>query len=300
MAVYSAHSMPNPLHTLFRPLHRLIGLPDTEGYQHARRQWMLRRVLDRAQLGTVRTVVEVGCGDGWVASRLAERFERVIGFDINPWRIKAVDHPRILLVAGNADEAPIADGAADLIVSLVVMEHVPDRVETFRRLSRSLGPGGRMLHVVPTSSWKALQWIGFVPDVIRKHTRGVLRALAGERKQKRGKFHEGRETNNPHVSSRQPWWQKLYPRVHGAYDSNLDEFVRWSTSHWIRSAQAAGLRVTQVVPLGVSSPYGFGISRVFGWWSWLGVSTIVGLVMERAATPGAVAATAPAQGSAAA
>jgi SAM-dependent methyltransferase len=250
----------------FYPFYRLTHWPDAKAYQHEQRQWMLKRVLRHAAVSRlpVRRVVEIGCGDGWVCHQLAKHFPHVVGFDINPNRIQPPHTAGVLLVAGSAESPPIAAHCADLIVSIAVLEHVSDRVATLAGLKQLLAPGGRMIHMVPTTNWKWLQWLGFVPDALRKEVRGLSRAMAGVRRIKQPKYYQGRECNNPQFISRRRWYRKFVPRVHGAYDSNLDEFRRWTPHSWRRQAEQAGLIVEQVIALGAASPYGFGLSRPLG------------------------------------
>ena len=262
------------------PLCRLAHLPDGVAYQHATRAWMLDRLLAQVDLDRVRTVVEVGCGDGYVSGRLARRFQRVVGFEINPGRIDRRLQGGAMLVAASAAQPAIAAGAADLVISLLVLEHVPDRVATLCRLRELLGPGGRMIHLVPTAWWKLFQWIGFLPEVVRKQVRGVTRAMAGQRRPRQHKLHPDRQTNNPLRPARRAWYAKLVPRVHGEYRSNLDELLQWRHCAWAPQFRAAGLRVTQVVSMGIGSPYGFGLSRPAGRFAWAGICSTVAYVLE--------------------
>ncbi len=252
--------MPIAAQKLFMPLYRASHWPDGSAYQHGQRRWMLQRVLGCVPVQGVRTVLEVGCGDGWVCNEMGKRFGQVVGFDINPHRIGKAALPNVHLVAGSADHPPIADGSVDLILSLAVLEHLPDRVGTLQQLTKLLSPEGVMVHIVPMSMMKILQWVGHGPDLLRKQVRGATRFLAGQRKGHKGKYYGGMETNNPQRKSRRRWHQKVLPRVHGEYDSNLQEIIENSDGKWRSLFGQAGLGVTRVVPLGVFSPYFFGLS----------------------------------------
>ena len=266
----------------FLPLYRLAHWPPPTDYQHAQRQWMLQRVLQKIPSHNIRTILEVGCGDGWVTQQLVHRFKcNVLGFDYNPNRIKTSNHKQILLVAGDASKPPIANQSVDLIVSLAVLEHLPDRHNVVQQLTKILKPGGKMIHIVPTSTMKILQWAGHVPAAARKQLRGATRFLAGQRhKKKRTKYHDDRETNNPHRRQRRRWHHKWIPRVHGDYDSNLQELLENSNHHWISIFNHAGLRVIHTVPLGAFSPYFFGLSAPAKWAAHLGIASVMGYILE--------------------
>ncbi|MEM8737090.1 MAG: class I SAM-dependent methyltransferase [Planctomycetota bacterium] len=265
---------------LFLPLHRLAHWPDREDYLHAQRQRGLDTLFAALDLASVHTAVELGAGDGYVSRQLADRFTRVIGFDLNPHRIAERTRGNLLLVAGDAERPPLPPGCADLVFSHSVMEHVPDRIRVTRVLRSLLKPGGRMIHVVPTALWKGFQWVGFLPHRVRKEVRGVTRSLAGQREAKPQKFHPGMQTNNPRRATRASWQRHLWPRVHGEYASNLDETIKWRLSHWQREFEAAGMRTVSRIPLEMTSPYAFGLSQWVGKRPALPRATLVAFVLE--------------------
>jgi len=254
-------AMPTLLQKPFGPLCRLAHLPNDKRLHKESRDDLLRRVFAEVDLSGVETVLEIGCGDGEVTHALAARFPRVIGFDINPERIVPPRDENVTLVASTAEQPCIRAGSADLILSIALLEHIPDPVPTIRSLVPLLSERGRMVHVVPHWGWKVLQFVGFGPNIVRKRTRSLLRALAGMPKTRAIKYYQGRENNNPRRVSRRVWYRKIYPRIHGEYDSHAAEIAAWRPSSWARLFEAAGLRVTKQIPMGIGSPYLFGISQ---------------------------------------
>ncbi len=72
----------------------------------------------------IRTIVDVGCGDGSLTHRFAER-----------WEVTAVDHSTVALehlrcktVQASADALTLPDHSADLLLSSEMLEHLPDDV----------------------------------------------------------------------------------------------------------------------------------------------------------------------------
>ena len=72
----------------------------------------------------VRTIVDVGCGDGTLTHFFVER-----------WQVTAVDRSAVALerlrcetVEASADALPMADRSADLLMSSEMLEHLPDPV----------------------------------------------------------------------------------------------------------------------------------------------------------------------------
>lgn len=280
----------NPWHRFWAGLHHVVKGPEPLAYQHAHRTWMLNRLFESVDTGTCRTAVEIGCGDGINCDTMALRFDRVVGFDINVNRLRHSTRNNVLLVAGDAERLPIGSHTADLVISVALMEHMPDRIAAFRAFATLVKPGGQCIHIAPVAPWKIFQWVLFPLATIRQHLASLLRAMAGQRRVKQpeqnfaprtGDVIHG-ETNNPRRTRKKVWYRKIVPRVHGEYDSNWDEFRQWRCTAWRQQAEAAGLRVVQQVKLGCASPYGFGLSRVLGRLQWLGLHTVVAFVVAPA------------------
>lgn len=290
--------MPNAAQKLFTPLYRAAHWPVMADYQRVLRRRALDEVFGRGEmLGPGPRVLEIGCGEGWVARWLADRGCRVLGVDLNPPRIKASGRADVVLAAGEAERLPVADRCADLVVSVGVLEHLPDRPAVLRELDRVLRPGGRMVHYVPGSASKVLQFLGFFPDQARKELRGLTRSLAGrrtargdeaQRRQGGKEFHVGQETNNPRRASRRRGWnRRVWPRVHGEYDTHRQEFAESRRAFWEAEFDRAGYRVVRAAPLGLHSLYGFGFGRAAWASRRLGFATAWGFVIERYAADGA-------------
>lgn len=162
-----------------------------------------------------------------------------------------------------------------------MFEHIPDRIAVLEQLTTMLRPGGVMIHAVPTATMKLLQYAGFFPDKARRELRNLTRALAGQRKQRQQKRHEGFETNNPRRASRRRWHPKLAPRVHGEYDSNWEETLQNRVGYWKRLFESTSLQCERIVPLGLWSPYFFGAAPLAKLGGTLGLSSVHAFVLRR-------------------
>jgi len=78
-------------------------------------------------------------------------------------------------VQATSDDIPFPDGIFDGVMSLAVLEHVPDERVVLAECLRVLKPGGWCLHAVPF-----IQGFHAVPDDYRRLTRSGLRALFGK------------------------------------------------------------------------------------------------------------------------
>lgn len=111
-------------------------------------------------------VLEIGCGSGSMAYRLARigYSGTYTGIDVND-RFRR-DHPAdfpfaVTFVQGDAHRfVPAAKG--DLMVSVSTLEHIPADAALIDRLATLLAPGGVEVHVVPSgASLLIYLWHGF-------------------------------------------------------------------------------------------------------------------------------------------
>ncbi len=95
-------------------------------------------------LGTCR-ILDLGCGKGRFAARLAADGANVIGLDLSAAMLaEAIDLDR---VRASARRLPFVDGAFDVIAAVEVFEHLHGIDDVLREARRVLRPGG-MLAVV--------------------------------------------------------------------------------------------------------------------------------------------------------
>lgn len=102
---------------------------------------------------TARVVLDVGCGNAWLARHLLPEKAAVISFDIalrnTTEAITRYPAPNHFAVTGDAFDLPFRDGTLDAIVSSEVMEHVPDVPGYLGSLIRVLRPGGTLVITTP-------------------------------------------------------------------------------------------------------------------------------------------------------
>jgi len=100
------------------------------------------------------TVVDVGSGAGFdalIASRLVGPGGRVIGIDMTQEMLlkarkgaEQMGASNVEFREGYADNLPLPDGLADVVISNGVLNLTPDKTKTLREWSRVLKPGGRL------------------------------------------------------------------------------------------------------------------------------------------------------------
>jgi arsenite methyltransferase len=100
------------------------------------------------------TVIDLGCGAGFdtvLAAQMVGPEGRVMGVDMTPAMLNKARRTAELLGLSNVDlrqgfleDLPVADGAADVVISNGVINLCPDKVTVLAEAFRVLKPGGRL------------------------------------------------------------------------------------------------------------------------------------------------------------
>jgi len=107
------------------------------------------------------TVLDLGCGGGFMAEALARRGASVIGIDPAEKAITiarrhaASQNLSIEYLVGTGELLPMTDGSMDYVVCVDVLEHVADLGEVIAEVRRVLRPGGMFLFDTINRTWLA-------------------------------------------------------------------------------------------------------------------------------------------------
>jgi ubiquinone/menaquinone biosynthesis C-methylase UbiE len=124
-------------------------IKDMRGYE---------RTLDRIShlLNNSDTVLEVGCGTGTTALRLASSVSRVIATDVSGEMIAIAREKATAQVCENVEfsvatieRAPGGDGAYDAVLAFSLLHLVADRPSALAHVHRLLKPGGLFISKTP-------------------------------------------------------------------------------------------------------------------------------------------------------
>lgn len=101
-------------------------------------QRFLHTVVELAQVGAPRRILEVGCGEGYLTQFLFERLspERFEACDISLERLIETRDPRIRFREASAYQLPYADVSFDLVLCCEVLEHLTEPKRAMRELER--------------------------------------------------------------------------------------------------------------------------------------------------------------------
>lgn len=95
-----------------------------------------------------RKVVEVGCGTGRNTTWLSDRTSQIVGLDFSEEMLararSRVDNPRVRFVQHDVRTTwPLADASAEVVIAMLILEHVENLAPVFAEAARVLNTGGQ-------------------------------------------------------------------------------------------------------------------------------------------------------------
>jgi SAM-dependent methyltransferase len=138
-----------------------------------------RRLLEELHLATAgrvgHTVVDLGCGTGDLAATAGQGVDRWIGVDLRPEAIDAAraQFPNATFIVASADEVPLDDGTADVVVARLLFSSLPSgqlEVAVAREAERLLRPGGWLV-------WLDIRYSNPANRAVHGLPKGVVRGL---------------------------------------------------------------------------------------------------------------------------
>jgi len=118
-------------------------------------------LVDR-HLGSARRVLDIGCGEGQIARRLARQGVDVVGLDPTSSQVVEAQHRGAgpVYAQSSAELLPVRSGGFDAVVMCLVLEHLDPFEPAIHEIARVLEPGGRFVLMLnhpllqtPGSGW---------------------------------------------------------------------------------------------------------------------------------------------------
>lgn len=143
-------------------------------------------VLEASNVKPDSTVVDVGCGTGFLTQQAATRIQgrgRIVGVDLSPSMLQTAKDNlgRLGLVRsvefriGDAEDLPLDDVFADAVVGNMILHHCPRPKRAISEMTRVLKQGGKLAVAdleEHNERWlreeMADRWLGFEPSKVKK------------------------------------------------------------------------------------------------------------------------------------
>jgi SAM-dependent methyltransferase len=135
------------------------GLPGLPHAHPLRAEWRARAASAArlcaylAQLTRPLTILELGCGNGWLTNRLAQLQDcRAVGVDLNHHELSQAarlfaQNRRLMFLAADIFQAPFGERSFDAIIIASAIQYFPDLPALIRRLMPLLSGRGE-IHVL--------------------------------------------------------------------------------------------------------------------------------------------------------
>lgn len=140
------------------------------------------RVVDLIKESGAKTVLEVGCGDGWNVGQMVEQGLEVVGCD---WSVNGIAYARLLVPGARFHQGDVRDpdfnaefgGKFDAVALIEVIEHIPpkDAVDALRNIVSPLKQGGTFVLTTPS-----VNLVNDNPQHYRHFTEELLREIITE------------------------------------------------------------------------------------------------------------------------
>ena len=127
-------------------------------------------LLDAAQLAPSMSILDVGCGPGYVSTAAAERGAIPTGVDFSKEMIAIARRmfPQLQFRQGDAQDLPFDDASFDRVIANFALLHVAEPERAFMDANRVLKPGGRFAFTTWAKSSEN-PFVKLVDDAIRAH-----------------------------------------------------------------------------------------------------------------------------------
>jgi SAM-dependent methyltransferase len=129
-------------------------------FQPATAVWRASEVAELARVEYPRGLgLDLGCGDGRLTRVLADQVGgfRLVGLDVDPLEtlLAEAEHFYERVHTTTGDRIPEPDASFDFVLSVSVMEHIPNLEAVLRDVARVLKPGGRLVTTIPAVGFHA-------------------------------------------------------------------------------------------------------------------------------------------------
>ena len=131
------------------------AVPEYVRSREAQLSFQAQKALVLGMLGGAQgRILDLGCGPALLEPDLLALGFEAWGVDVSPAMIEAgrarVSHPKCHLSTGDASALQFASGFFDAVISMGLLEYVPDYRPVLREARRVLRPGGVAIFTVPS------------------------------------------------------------------------------------------------------------------------------------------------------
>jgi SAM-dependent methyltransferase len=224
-----------------------------------------------------KSLLELGCGDGFQSKLLKKYFNTIISTDLNE---KRMNFELIKLgISMEVNDAELVGqnypkDSFDFIFSSNMLEHLPNYYKCLKGIKHILKNDGIAIIILPNTLWRLSAIIFHYPFKIK-----VFFKIIFEKK----KLKEKPSGNNLKISKKSHRiLNLLFPKAHGAYSNSIIELYEFSIYKWKKVFLNAGFQIVEIRKGPLSSGYRFGFNKIKKLLAKIGLTTEYIYVLKKA------------------
>ena len=226
----------------------------------------LKLLSDFLNIGNVKSMLEIGCGNAFGAVLFSDKADRIVATDLPDYNlatstiglncagrlIQSLNISNISLLASQAERLPFADESFDLIFSAYVLEHLNNKKEVVNEMRRVLKKNGVVIAVVPNFMERLYAPLHFYPYLFKRGIIYFLKFLGLSFRDDNNTVVANKEAEQAgaplSLQKRTKKFFKDYPNFpfcepHGNYKCWRDEFLSHLPRNWKNLFEHNGLKV---------------------------------------------------------
>ena len=205
------------------------------------------------------TILEIGCGCGFLSALLSPFSERIISSDLpfpdptthslglkrtkdllNSLKLKNVE-----VIGGTIENIPLKDKSIDLVFSHCVLEHIPveSRQKSLHEIWRVLKPNGTVISILPNFLFSIYNFPRYYYDLSLKIAHFFFIAIFIKKKSAYKNIYSQKANKLKEIASGKKLHKMLLPPTHGTYRSRLQEVVKSLPFVWNKLFEKNGLKI---------------------------------------------------------
>jgi SAM-dependent methyltransferase len=214
------------------------------GYVEQIRLAELQNALGWLSKGT--KILEIGAGTGWQARTLSELGHQVEAVDLSDSNYA---HERVWPIRNyDGVNLPFQDDSFDVVFSSNVLEHVEHLAALLRDMRRVVRPGGHLVHVVPSATWRLWTTVTYYPDLLRR----VAELVVARRRPFQRLAAESASGVGQSAAVRRAIIHQLVPEAHGLLAHSVwSELFAFRRSRWTELLADPSLTCVASAPAGI-------------------------------------------------
>jgi len=195
----------------------------------------------RSEMPNAKTVLEVGAGTGWQSQKLADAGYSVEAIDLigseyvkhRVWDVRNYDGENI----------PFPDSYFDIIFSSNVLEHIPMVEEFQKEIQRVLKPDGRVLHILPSGTWRFWTTLTYFPFAVGFVLKRLFSGSKTNLLESSENLSSPVETSENSRRGLSKLLSLLLPQRHGEKGNTITEIYYFSKARWARLFKDTGWKI---------------------------------------------------------